>query len=300
MSDAAALRESTVLSTESEYRADDGCALFTRHWSSQKADAGSGAAVVLMHGYAEHSGRYRELAECLVRAGHPTHAIDARGHGRSPGQRGHIDHFQRYVDDLHGFANSVRQRSPARSLVVLGHSNGGLTALRMLETRPAIADALILSSPLVALRPAHMPMPRNVAAFFAKIIKRLPLLNGLKASELSHDPAILAAHRSDRLNHRWSTAIWYVEVLDAMVEAKAQLDAIRLPVLVLAADSDPIVVPDAITRMYEALPSSDKELVVCVNSYHELLNEVGRELTYRRIVDWLAAHAHASATNPKR
>jgi acylglycerol lipase len=295
MSDAATLPAPAVIATENDHRASDGATLFSRHWSSAEADAGRAAAIVVMHGYAEHCGRYRELAEFLVRAGHPVAAIDARGHGHSPGQRGHIDSYDRYVDDLHGFATAVHERYPNRALVVLGHSNGGLTALRMVETRPAIANSLILTSPLVALRPSHMPLARGPAGILAKFIGKLPLPNGLKTKELTHDPAILAAHRSDPLINSSSTARWYISVLDAMSDALASLEAVRLPVLVFEADSDPIVLPQAITRMYEALPSSDKELVVCVDSFHELLNEIGREQTYRRITAWLAARDHGAA-----
>jgi alpha-beta hydrolase superfamily lysophospholipase len=299
MSNAASPRadanQASVLCTETRHRADDGCQLFVREWSSTEAEAGSASIVVLMHGYAEHSGRYREFAEFLVAAGHPTAAIDARGHGRSPEQRGHIAYYERYVDDLHGFALAMKQRYPNRKLFVLGHSNGGLSALRMVQTRPPVADGLILSSPLFALRPSHQPVPRWVARIMAKLIGRVPVPNNLKPHELTHDQAIVTAHELDRLNIKISTAGWYVAVLNAMDQAWAQMSEVRLPVLVLEADSDPIVVPDAISRAYEALGSDDKELVVCVNAFHELLNELDRAKTYARIAAWLAAHASAGA-----
>jgi acylglycerol lipase len=279
----------SVLSTETQHRASDGCELFVRHWSSHAADGGTAALVIVMHGYAEHCGRYREFAEFLVQAGHPVAAIDARGHGRSPGQRGDIEHFEQYVDDLHGFASKMRQRHPNRKLVVHGHSNGGLTALRMIQSRPPVADGLILTSPLVELRPNHQPVPRWLANILVKVIGRLPLPNNLKPHELTHDQAILAAHELDPLNHKVSTARWYVASMNAMDRAWAQMKDVRLPTLILEADQDPIVVPDAITRAYEAIGSDDKELVVCVDSFHELLNEIDRVKAYSKIAGWLGA-----------
>jgi acylglycerol lipase len=281
----------SVLSTETQHRASDGCELFVRQWSSQAADGGTDALVVIMHGYAEHCGRYREFAEFLVQAGHPVAAIDARGHGRSPGQRGDIEHYEQYVDDLHGFALAMRQRYPNRKLIVLGHSNGGLTALRMIQSRPPVTDGLILTSPLVELRPDHRPVPRWFAYILVKLIGRVPLPNNLKPRDLTHDQAILAAHELDPLNHKVTTARWYVAVLNAMDQAWARMKDVRLPTLVMEADQDPIVVPDAITRAYGAIGSNDKELVVCVDSFHELLNEVDRAKAYSKIAGWLSAHS---------
>ncbi|MGE3458066.1 MAG: alpha/beta fold hydrolase, partial [Kofleriaceae bacterium] len=57
-------------------------------------------SVVITHGYSEHCGRYREVANVIVRAGWAVLSYDVRGHGRSPGPRGYVDRFKTYVDDL--------------------------------------------------------------------------------------------------------------------------------------------------------------------------------------------------------
>lgn len=285
MSDAA-----SVFQTESQYRASDGANLHAYRWTSRETDAGSKAIVVMMHGYGEHCGRYRELAEFLVRAGHIAVGFDARGHGQSPGQRGHISSFDRYVDDLHGFVQEQRRQHPSLPLMLLGHSNGGLVALRAVQTRRPLPDGLIVTSPLVALQPTHQPVPRWFALVLDSVAARLPLPSGLDRNELSHDPAKLEAHRNDKLCHGQCTPGWYVAATGAMRQVFAGLDSIRLPVLAIEADNDPIVVPQAITRLYEGIASTDKELVICRNAFHEVLNEVGREDTFRRIAAWLAKH----------
>jgi alpha-beta hydrolase superfamily lysophospholipase len=225
-----------------------------------------------------------------VRAGHIAAGFDARGHGQSPGQRGHIASFDRYVDDLHGFLQEQRRQHPGLPLMLLGHSNGGLISLRTVQTRRPLPDGLIVSSPLVALQPKHRPVPRWLAVMLSSVASRLPLPNGLDRNELTHDPAKLEAHRNDKLCHGRSTPSWYVAATGAMQQVFAGLDSIRLPVLAIEGDKDPIVVPQAITRLYEGIASSDKELVICKNAFHEVLNEVGREETYRRITTWLAKH----------
>ena len=51
------------------------------------------AVALLVHGYADHSGRYSELVSELNNRGFTCYRFDYRGHGRSEGRRGHIDHF---------------------------------------------------------------------------------------------------------------------------------------------------------------------------------------------------------------
>ncbi|HKP60239.1 MAG TPA: lysophospholipase [Polyangiales bacterium] len=284
-----------VIQSERTERASDGQRLHAYEWSSRANDPNQGALIVLMHGYAEHAGRYREFAEYLVRAGHVVHAFDARGHGQSGGQRGHIETYDRYVEDYYDFAQGLKQRFPNRPLILFGHSNGGLIALRTLQSKPRLADGVIVTSPLLALQQAHLPLPVWFAAIIARVAGRFPAPNGLKTQELTHDSRKLEQHKRDRLNHMWSTPRWYVSVHDAMNHAFANIESLRLPVLVLAAERDPIVVPDAVQRFYQAIPSTDKELIVVRDSLHEILNEVGREESYRRIGAWLAARWKTSA-----
>src|SRR5687767_11191872 len=83
--------------------------------------------VVVTHGYAEHCGRYRELAHVIVDAGWAMLAYDVRGHGQSPGTRGFIDRFDAYVEDLAAMHAAMHALIPAGApLVLLGHSHGSL------------------------------------------------------------------------------------------------------------------------------------------------------------------------------
>ena len=77
-------------------------------------------AVVITHGYAEHCGRYREVAHVIVNAGWAALAYDVRGHGHSPGPRGYIEHFDIYLDDFRAACAAAKQLAPGAPLVVLG------------------------------------------------------------------------------------------------------------------------------------------------------------------------------------
>ena len=284
------VEQSQIAQRDSTQRATDGCVLRGTTWSPTGSTR---AHIVLMHGYGEHLGRYHEFAEFLARLGYCVSGFDARGHGRSDGQRGHVSYFDRYVEDLHDFTRAERAARPNLPLFVLGHSNGGLIAVRMIQSRAAVADGLILSSPLVALQPSHQPIPVWIARYVAKLAARMPLPNGIKTRELTHDQALIEATDRDRLSHHWTTPGWYVAAHGAMSQVFAQLDYVQLPVLVLEGARDPLVVPDQITRMFNGFGNRDKELVIVPNAYHEVLNESGRRETYQRIDAWLSTRSSA-------
>src|SRR6266700_2371634 len=93
------------------------------------------AAVLALHGWADHAGRWRDLGERLCAAGYSSYLLDLRGHGRSAGRRGHLSRFSQLLGDLQAFRRAIRVRSDAPQ-VLLGHSFGGLVALRYLESQP--------------------------------------------------------------------------------------------------------------------------------------------------------------------
>jgi acylglycerol lipase len=120
--------------TEANFTARDGLRLFEQSWLPE---AEPRAGVVLVPGFAEHSGRHAWTAEQLSRRGYAVHAMDLRGHGRSAGPRCFIRSFDQYLDDLDVFLTLVRQRLSGKPLILFGHSLGGLIAVRWCQTRGA-------------------------------------------------------------------------------------------------------------------------------------------------------------------
>src|SRR4029453_15625012 len=97
----------------------------------------------LVHGYAEHSGRYEHFGAWFARRGLAVHGYDQRGHGRSEGPRCHVDRFGDYLDDLDRLLECVRAEHPGPPLVLVGHSMGGLVVASSLsDRRPPLAAAV--------------------------------------------------------------------------------------------------------------------------------------------------------------
>src|SRR3989441_1069510 len=157
------------------------------------------AAILALHGWADHAGRWRDVGERLCAVGYSTYVLDLRGHGRSGGRRGHLSRFSQLLGDLQAFRRVVRLRTD-RPQLLLGTSFGGLVALRYLETQPSdpIAGAVVVSPWLgLAFRPPAWK--RFVGRVFADLWPTLPVPARLEADTLSRDPVVRSEEHTSEL-----------------------------------------------------------------------------------------------------
>lgn len=263
--------------------------------------------VAFVHGYAEHTGRYGGLLAALDAAGYASHLLDLRGHGRSGGVRGHVLRFEEYLTDLDLFLDRIeqvqpRQPGPRVPRILLGHSLGGLIALRYVLHRsagpagPAAFDALAVVSPF--LQPTmEVPWVKvGLAAVAAQLSPTLLIKSDIEARWLSSDPAVVAAYEADPLVFKTLNPRWFFEARRAQQEVLERAGEIRLPAMVQLGAADPIADPEVGRRVFERLGSADKRLEVYPGLLHEILNEVDRARVIGDLIAWLDAHtAHDPA-----
>lgn len=267
--------------TSSTLRTPDGLSLAGRH----HIPADPRARIVLLHGYAEHAGRYAEVIAALTGAGYECHTLDLRGHGRSEGVRGHVLRFEEYLDDVDLFLESLPGTALPRFLI--GHSLGGLISLSYVLRRPAGFGALAVSSPF--LLPA-MPVPwlkEALATAASHLAPTLLIDSEIDARWLSHDPAVVEEYVADPMVFKTVNPRWFFEVRKAQDEILERAGEIRLPALFLLGGADPIAQPGRGREVFERLGSADKRLRVYDDLFHEVLNEVERARVLRDLLDWL-------------
>ncbi len=264
-------------------RTSSGAGLFRQSWTPEEA----AATVVVVHGYGEHGGRYSLLAKPLVEHAFAVHAVDLRGHGRSPGRRGHVDRFTDYVDDTRMLVADVRREHPGIPLFLIGHSLGGLIAALHAQNGDENLDGLVLSSPFMALRLPISSGKIAAARLLSRLAPACSMSNPLKAADLSHDADVVRAYEADELVHRTATARWGAELLGAQTKALARAPSLRLPLLVQYAGADAVADPGATERLFAAASSPDKTLRRYEDYYHEIYNETGRAAVYADLVAWL-------------
>ncbi|MCX6364131.1 MAG: lysophospholipase [Actinobacteria bacterium] len=281
--------------TSAQFATADGLLLLRQAWRPEGEPA---AVLAVVHGYGEHGGRYRGLAEEMAARGYAVHVYDLRGHGRSGGRRGHLGRFADYLDDTAVYLEAVRGEHRGQPLYLLGHSLGGLIATAYVEDRPADALAgLVLSSPFLRLGMPVPPLKLGAARLLSIVAPTVNVGNTVVAAALSHDQDVVRAYGTDPLNHHVATARWAAEAVAAQGAALSAASGIRLPFLLLYGDADAVADPQAARELFARVVSADKTMHCYEGYFHEIFNETGRAAVFADLAAWLEARAPAGGAD---
>jgi acylglycerol lipase len=271
---------------EDTFRAADGTRLFERRW--QPAEPAR-AVVVVVHGLAEHGGRYTRVAQHLVRAGYAVLAPDLRGHGRSEGPRARVRSFDQFLDDLELSLGRAREWMPGRQLFLLGHSMGGTTLTLLMLTRQPEVAGLILTGAVLTPGKDVSPATLMLAKLLGRLVPTVPLQR-VNSAAVSRDPAVVAAYDADPLNwHGGTQAGMAGAFLDAIERSVARLEALNVPLLILHGGADALSDAAGSRALHARARSTDKTLRVYDGLYHEILNEPEQNQVLADITAWLDA-----------
>jgi len=272
--------------TKGNFISGNGVSIFYRN----RPATSERARLILSHGLGEHSGRYSHVIDRMADMGISVWALDHQGHGQSGGNRGHIERFEVYLDDLKQVIDMAKKDMPdGMKCLLLGHSMGGLIVLRFAEIYNGFIDGVIASSP--GLAPAmKIPVVKGGAAkLLSKIWPSLTFDNELDTSQLSHDLAVVQGYIDDPLVNRRISARWFTEFLSAMEATNTAAEKIQIPTLMQVAGSDRIVDPGASKTFFNSLTTKDKALFLYDDLYHEIYNEVNtdREKVLNDLSQWV-------------
>ncbi|MBO8162198.1 MAG: alpha/beta hydrolase [Brevibacillus sp.] len=247
--------------------------------------------VVLVHGTAEHSGRYEHVAAYLNRCGYSVYSGDLPGWGRSTGRKGHIAVFQDYLDVVEGWVSDAEgeKRSTGCSVYLMGHSLGGLIAVRFIQRygQRHLLDGLILSSPCLKLRIVPPVWKVRLAQTLNRLWPTLRLSNEIAPWQVTRDEAVREAYQTDPFVYNKVSVRWFCELQQAMQAALAEADMVTLPLLVVQAGDDQLVDPGGAEHFVNRAAAGDKTFRLFPELYHEVLNEPEREMVLAEIADWL-------------
>jgi acylglycerol lipase len=267
-------------------RAADETLLHHRHW---QARGEPWATLLLVHGIAEHGGRYERTAARLAEAGLDVHAFDLRGHGLSGGRRVFVRRWDVFLDDLEREIEAVRD--PGRPLVLMGHSMGSLISLTYATSDRPKPDLLVLSAlPLGAAVPAWQKL---AAPVLSRIAPHMVLANPIDGSQLSRDPAVAVAYFADPLVQPRTTTRLGAELFGAMKRGRRHLGDLHVPTLAIHGGDDRLV-PTPLSEPIAAVPGVERRVLPDLR--HESLNEPEGPQVVDQIVDWLRANVAAVST----
>jgi alpha-beta hydrolase superfamily lysophospholipase len=276
-----------MLTQERTFEGAKGLRIFYRYWAPEGRPPR--AIILLIHGYAEHAGRYLALAEFLTGRGYGIYAPDLRSHGRSQGEKALIDSMDYMLEDLRKLLDIAQGEHPGLKTFVIGHSMGGLLATCFAILNQVRLAGVVLSGAGLMPGAGVSPLLKFVSRVLAVVAPRLPLQE-LDSAWLSHDPQIARDYDTDPLNYRGKVmARTAAEMLRKADWALPRIPEIRIPLLCLHGGEDKLVSPEAGRYVYEHAGSSDKTLHIFDGLYHEVFNEIGKEDIYKLVADWLDA-----------
>jgi alpha-beta hydrolase superfamily lysophospholipase len=271
--------------------AKDGTSLLVRHWQVESGEPW--ASIVLVHGVAEHCGRYEHVGAQIARAGIDAHAFDIRGFGGSGGPRASVERWSQLHDDLEERLVAVRSIEPARPLVLYGHSLGALLGLGYVLDGRALPDLLVLSAPAIK---ANLPLlPRLAVSGLWRVAPGLMLKNPFDADALSCDPEVGARYVADPLNQHKSTVRFAHAAFGEQARVAGALDRLSIQTLVVHGGDDRLV-PTETSAAFEGMPGVTRRVYPALR--HEVHNEPTGAMVVKDVVSWIrerVSRMHAPA-----
>jgi len=263
---------------------------FNLYWQAWLPDGVPVAVLVVVHGIAEHSGRYSNLVNYFVPKGYAVYSFDLRGHGKSEGIRSYVERFSYYLDDLKIFYNIVREENQNAKIFLVGHSMGSTIAIAYAIEHQRELNGLIVSGTTLKAGASI----NQVTILMAKILSILAPKMGVSALDanlISRDKAVVDAYVHDPLNYTGKLrARWGTELLKTMIRLQSKISELSLPILIMQGSADRISDPSSSTMLFDGVKSKDKTLKLYEGFYHEIFNDPERRQVFLDLEAWLKLH----------
>ena len=248
------------------------------------------AALIVVHGIAEQSGRYSNLVNYFVPKGYAIYSFDLRGHGKSDGKRSYVERFSYYLDDLKAFCNKVSEENKNMKTFLVGHSMGSTIAIAYaIEHQRELSGIIVSGTTLKAgasINKTSILMAKILSALIPKIG-----VSALDSTYISRDKAVVEAYVNDPLNFTGKlSARVGAELLKTMENLQSKISELSLPLLIMHGAADRISDPSSSRILFDGTGSKDKTLKLYEGFYHEIFNDPGCQQVFSDMDDWLKLH----------
>jgi alpha-beta hydrolase superfamily lysophospholipase len=265
--------------------------LYYQSWHPSNPGQG---VVTIMHGLGGHCGAFNRVVQSLLSHDYIVYGFDLRGHGRSPGQRGYLNRWSDFREDLHAFQTFIQTQEPTLPRFLLGHSLGALLCLDYSLHYPAHLSGVIALAP--ALKQVGVsPIRVVLGQILSWIYPRFSLNTGIDPNTASRDPAILQTYATDPLRHSRGTARLATEFVATTTWVWQHAAEFQVPLLLMHGEADGVTCATASDQFFQQIPFADKKWVLYPGSYHHLYDDLNAEEVLMDIHHWLEQHVSRPA-----
>jgi len=244
------------------------------------------AAVLLVHGFGEHSGRYLEgVVPFFNQQGYTVLGFDLIGHGKSGGKRGHCAGYEQLMELLSQAFTRLKTRYPNLPVLLFGHSLGGNLALNFVLREYGQPNGLIASSPYLRLAFQPPAWKWHLGKLLGHLAPSITVPSGLDPEGISQDEQEVQAYLADPLIHDRVSPTFSFPVIEAGEWAIENADKLDIPTLILHGSADPIIDPDGSRAFYGAASGARLEMIE--GGYHELHHDLERKRYFKAMETWL-------------
>ena len=275
----------TKQNREGTFEGANGLKLYYQSWHPPVT---AKAVLVIVHGHGGHSGIFTRMINYLLERNYAVYSFDLRGNGRSPGQRGYINNWAEFREDLTAFLELVTRENLDLPLFLIGQSLGGTIALDYVLRQSNSIKGLILMSPALGLGIASWKL--LLAQILSAILPHFALDAGIDISACSRDAKVVAAAEQDSLRHSQGTARLATELLKTITWIKTYGTQLPIPLLILHGGADRVTLPESSKTFFASLTLEDKERKEYPDSLHELHHDLNYPEVLADIADWLNRH----------
>ena len=237
------------------------------------------AVIVIVHGLAEHLGRYDYVVSKLNDWGYSVYRFDNQGHGKSEGRRTYIESYNNFSNDVNEIVSMAKKENDDKKVFVLGHSMGGMISTVYGIDYKDIVDGIILSAG-VTLDKAKLLESNKDVEDDAQIPNALGDL-------ICTDKKVVADYENDPLVCHVTLGKIYKECYKAVKYISENMHEFEYPVYILHGEDDKIVSSEDSQILYEHISSLDKSLKVYPGLYHEIMNEFDKDKVLEDVHSWL-------------
>ncbi len=273
-----------------------GLNLYYQNWNPLAEVRG---VLIIVHGLGSHSDSYGNIIEHFILKNYAVYAFDWRGHGRSDGQRGHINSWEEIRTDLKTFLQLVETQTPKCPKFLLGHSLGGVVVLDYVMRFCVDSSSL---SGVITLAPALgevgiSPFKLTIGKILSQICPRFTLSTGLKLDTAARDEKVLAAYAQDKLRHTRGSARLSTEFISTVNWINTHAANLQIPLLIIQGGADTVTLPEGSRQFFYKVTFPDKKLLEYPEAYHEIQNDLGYEQVMADLESWLEQHLSSTAQN---